>query len=269
MNAWYERYGENVVGVADLFLIASTKKGTDEDGREIDIGQGLLDEFLRSDKERGRQTRLGEMLKTHVERVYGDYRIASAGRYKGAARYDLEVVGEPGEPSSPGSPTGSPAHQRSHDADSSHDGEPGEPKFTLNGKTRGPLFFEDENHWEKNNPSLLDRSRGETGSSGSPDLSDSSPHKGSKPGEPVDEPWKGGSPGSPNDPNDSAALRAELNHLLAQCSTEWVEFVNHALQEELLLRGALHATKLWSEGNFHHAELHIRRCLKSVREETP
>ena len=129
VSAWHEQHGTNEVGVASLFLIASTKDSTDSSGEKVLIGVGLLDEFLRSDKEKGRRTQLGELLKTKVDRVYGEFRIVSAGRKQGAARYRLEHIGEPCEPSPIGSPEGSRPNEASRSKDLKSSCEPREPYF--------------------------------------------------------------------------------------------------------------------------------------------
>ena len=97
VSAWHTKYGTELVGVAELFLIASTVDDYDEYGKRIKIGQGLLDSLLRSSKEQGRKVKLGDYLKAQVDRVYGKYRIVRDGTSGNAVQYRLEPIGESNE----------------------------------------------------------------------------------------------------------------------------------------------------------------------------
>jgi len=171
--AWYEKHGEAVVGVADLFVIASTKVIEDQEGKRIEVGQGLLNELLKSEKERGRRIKLGEFLRQKVDRVYGEFRIIDAGTSHGAGQYQLKRVGESGESEKVDSLTDSPPPNSSHSEDSSDPSESGESGSTLKRKTGGGYTYTNPNPTHVNHvhpPSEL--AEAETDSPDSPDASE-------------------------------------------------------------------------------------------------
>ena len=73
VGVWWERFGQNAVGVADLFQLALTIDGLEIGGRT----------------ERAMQTVFGKKLGARRDRVIGDYRIAFAGTYRQAKQWRL------------------------------------------------------------------------------------------------------------------------------------------------------------------------------------
>jgi hypothetical protein len=103
--AWYEAHGSNQVGTAELFNLASSP----DDPKDGERGKDILAQFLGDKGERSRKTKLGNLLRERVDRVFGQYRIVAAGTYQGAAQYRLLPVNL-SEHSEPCEPVPTPAY---------------------------------------------------------------------------------------------------------------------------------------------------------------
>ena len=88
LEVWWEARRDTTVGVADLFPLASEP---DEKGDDQAEGN-LLAEQITGNTERARKTKLGQLLRSHVDRTYGKYRIRSVGTYNRVARYKLQEM---------------------------------------------------------------------------------------------------------------------------------------------------------------------------------
>ena len=58
----------------------------------IRLSINLLGDLLTQETERGRKVKLGELINTQIDRVYGEYRILKAKSKKNATQYELEKV---------------------------------------------------------------------------------------------------------------------------------------------------------------------------------
>jgi len=76
VGAWWDKHGEEAVGVKDLYPLVETME-------DFDLGKG---------QERAQKTMLGKSLRKHEDRVIGRFRVESAGAYQRIARYRLQVV---------------------------------------------------------------------------------------------------------------------------------------------------------------------------------
>lgn len=95
LRHWYEAHGDKAVGTNELFNIASVYDSTPAGTPDSPKGFDLLADFLGDGNERSRKIKLGKIIGSKVDRVYGDYRITDAGTYNRAKQYRLVMVGTP------------------------------------------------------------------------------------------------------------------------------------------------------------------------------
>ncbi len=78
VTAWWRRHGDKPVGVQDVWALTLGHRGVD-----LDLG----------DKgERSQRTRLGKMVGRMRDRIFGGYRVTTAGSFRGAQRWRLRDV---------------------------------------------------------------------------------------------------------------------------------------------------------------------------------
>lgn len=113
VKAWREKFGDEEVGVSELFELANA---LDE---PMDLGKGT---------EQGRKTRLGQELVKMRDRQFDELRIVLAGERRRAKKWRLVVVAAPDPRTTftAGSSAGSP-EEAVDSAAQSDGGEPGEP----------------------------------------------------------------------------------------------------------------------------------------------
>ena len=138
VRAWNMKHSTSPVGVSELFLLASTKTTT-INGQKDEIGQNYLGDLLTQETERGRRTKLGELLKAQVDRVYGSYRIVKAGASKRLAQYQLESIGVPGVSQDEGTPQGTPHTKTCNNQPSSVHSVPSVPLYAYRGEGEGGI----------------------------------------------------------------------------------------------------------------------------------
>ncbi|MBI4248567.1 MAG: hypothetical protein HY611_03605 [Elusimicrobia bacterium] len=183
-KAWWDKFGDQEVGVSELFELANA---LDE---PLDLGKG---------SEKAQRTRLGRELVRLRDRQFDNLRIVSAGERQRAKKWRLVSMPAPAEAaagSEPqarftlGSPIGSLENTVKNPAQS-NGSEPGEP--ISNPYARGEQIFS-----HKNKKYIPEGSgQCQTGSPGSPTNGFRLENKAEFEGEPQGEPIPGGSPGSP------------------------------------------------------------------------
>ncbi len=95
-EAWWDQWGGTEVGVNDLFPLASEWDKTPEGLQQSNPDEGnILAEQITGNTERARRVKLGKLLRSHVDRTYGEYRIESAGKKQRTARYRLNKRNSP------------------------------------------------------------------------------------------------------------------------------------------------------------------------------
>jgi hypothetical protein len=139
VRAWAEKYGSGDTSAYSLFELASYAD-SDYENASGDW-RNLLDTMLTSQKQRGRQTQLGNILQARRDTVVAGCKITWAKIQRGVNFWRLESVdsGEPqksGEPQTEGSPLALPPVETPQKAKS---GEPGRTSPTYNAK--GGNFF--------------------------------------------------------------------------------------------------------------------------------
>ena len=139
VRAWNMKHSTSPVGVSELFLLASTKTTT-INGQKDEIGQNYLGDLLTQETERGRKVKLGELLKSQVDRVYGSYRIVKAGTSKRLAQYQLESIGVPGVSQDEGTPQGTPHTKTCNNQPSSVHSVPSVPLYAYRGEGEGGIY---------------------------------------------------------------------------------------------------------------------------------
>lgn len=76
VEAWWDEYSDVAAGAKDLYPLVV-------DMEDFPLGRG---------QERAKKTVLGKGLRKHEDMVIGRFRIETAGKYQGGARYRLRVV---------------------------------------------------------------------------------------------------------------------------------------------------------------------------------
>lgn len=90
LKQWHKQYGSDKKGVADVTELAL---------------EYFPDEIGDKDKPRAVSTRIGFLVRSHVDRVFGGYRLRAAEKLNGAARYTVvEAKGANNEPIEPYEP---------------------------------------------------------------------------------------------------------------------------------------------------------------------
>jgi putative DNA primase/helicase len=84
---WARQFGENPVGVKDLFPLADSEPGDNL------TGLGLLDTMLAAPTARARKIRLGRLLGERKDMVIDGFKIEEAGERKRASQYRLKRLG--------------------------------------------------------------------------------------------------------------------------------------------------------------------------------
>ena len=183
-KAWWDKFGDQEVGVSDLFELANA---LDE---PLDLGKG---------SEKAQKTKLGRELVQLRDRQFDNLRIVSAGERQRAKKWRLVSMPAPAEAAAGSEPparftSGSPigSLEKVIENTALFDGsEPGEP--ISNPYARGEQIF------PYINKKYIPKENGEcqTGSPGSPTDGFSLENKAEFESEPLSEPMPGGSPGSP------------------------------------------------------------------------
>jgi hypothetical protein len=81
--AWWERYGTEPVGVAELWQVVNPARAEDGDPVDLNLGDG---------NERSQRTRLGKALTGYRDRQFGDVRLVAAGTHRRAQLFRLMKV---------------------------------------------------------------------------------------------------------------------------------------------------------------------------------
>ena len=96
VKEWFRQFGDNPVGVKELYPLADSEPGKDKGGNDIE-GLGLLDELLSGDRGghtvRGRKVKLGNLIRGRVDTVIDGFKIDDAGELRRASQYRLVQLG--------------------------------------------------------------------------------------------------------------------------------------------------------------------------------
>ncbi|RIK36219.1 MAG: hypothetical protein DCC55_27975 [Chloroflexi bacterium] len=109
--AWWNQYADSPVTSGELFKLASYPDHKPDDplqaAQQTAEWHGLLDGVLGNGNQRSRQTRLGKLLGTSKDKVFGEYKIQKLSPSAGNPRWSLVNVG--GERADQRSPHSQPA----------------------------------------------------------------------------------------------------------------------------------------------------------------
>jgi len=92
ITEWWKQFQDAPIGVKDLFPLADSEPGKDEDGTPIE-GLGLLDTMLTGHTARARKVSLGNLLHGRLDTVVDGFKIQSAGKLRRASLYQLAQLG--------------------------------------------------------------------------------------------------------------------------------------------------------------------------------
>ena len=92
LQQWYTAHQGNAVTTSALLSIASVYDPTPAGTPDPPKGLDLLGDLLGDGKEHSRKIKLGKLIGSKVDRVYGEYRIVNAGEVSRAKIYRLEAV---------------------------------------------------------------------------------------------------------------------------------------------------------------------------------